>query len=70
MELLRRYTQNPQFAKSLITKALTAAAASGGPLTPQILERLITNTMVALAPEIAMIVPKKVAGKYAMRMAA
>lgn len=53
MELLRRYTQNPQFGKSLVNKALTAAAASGGPLTPQILERLITNTMVALAPEIA-----------------
>jgi len=65
MELLRRYNQNPQFAKSLVQKALTAATASGGPLTPQVLERLITNTMVALAPEIAMIVPKKVAGKYA-----
>ena len=65
MELLRKYSQNPQFAKSLITKALTAATASGGPLTPQILERLITNTMVALAPEIAMIVPKMVSGKYA-----
>jgi len=65
MDLLRRYNQNPQAAKSLITKALTAATASGGPLTPQILERLITNTLVALAPEIAMITPKKVAGKYA-----
>lgn len=65
MELLRQYHQNPQFSKSLVQKALTAAAASGGPLTPQILERLITNTMVALAPEIAMIVPKKVAGKFA-----
>jgi len=53
MELLRRYNQNPQFAKSILQKALTAATASGGPLTPQILERLITNTMVGLAPEIA-----------------
>ena len=65
MELLRRYNQNPQFAKSLVAKALTAASASGGPLTPQILERLITNTIVRLAPEIAMIQPKAVAGKYA-----
>jgi hypothetical protein len=65
MEPLRRYNQNPQFAKSLIQKALTAANASGGPLTPQILERLITNMMVRLAAEIAMIVPKQVAGKYA-----
>jgi hypothetical protein len=65
MELIRRYNQNPQFAKSLVNKALTAATGSGGPLTPQILERLITNTMVGLAPEIAVIVPKQVAGKYA-----
>lgn len=65
MELLRRYNQNPQFAKGLVQKALTAASASGGPLSPQILERLITNTMVRLAPEIAVIVPKSVAGKYA-----
>jgi len=65
MELLRRYNQNPQFAKNFIQKALTAASASGGPLTPQILERLVTNTIILLAPEIAMITPKMVAGKYA-----
>ncbi len=64
MELLRKYSQNPQFAKNLVSKALTGASASGGPLAPQILERLITNVMVGLAPEIAMITPKLVSGKY------
>lgn len=51
--------------KSLVQKALlTASANVGEGLIPQHLEKLITNTIVRLAPEIAIITPKYDAQKY------
>lgn len=50
--------------KSLVQKALTSDSASGGPLVPQNLEKLITNTLVQLVPEIAVIAPVHIDGKY------
>lgn len=50
--------------KSLIQKALSSDSGSGGALIPQNLEKLITNTIVQLVPEIAVIEPVKVDGKY------
>jgi|GEM_PF-5278467 hypothetical protein len=50
--------------KSLVQKALTTASGSGGPLVPQHLEKLITNTIVQLVPEIAVIDPQYDSQKY------
>jgi hypothetical protein len=53
--------------QSLVQKALlTSGAGNGaaGPLVPQHLEKLITNTIVRLAPEIALITPKYDAQTY------
>ncbi len=63
--------QNPNYAyqrgavKSLVQKALLSAATNVGEgLIPQHLEKLITNTIVRLAPEIAVISPQYDAQKY------
>lgn len=46
--------------KSLIQKALTADATSGGALSPQSLEQLITQTLIKLSPMAALVTPKKI----------
>ena len=63
--------QNPNYnyekgaVKSMVQKALLSSAANVGEgLVPQHLEKLITNTIVRLAPEIAVIDPKYDAQKY------
>lgn len=63
--------QNPNYnyekgaVKSLVQKALlTGQTNVGEGLIPQHLEKLITNTIVRLAPEIAVISPKYDAQKY------
>jgi len=63
--------QNPNYSyqkgavKSLVQKALlTAQTNVGEGLIPQHLEKLITNTIVRLAPEIAVISPQYDAQKY------
>lgn len=45
---------------SLIMKALTSGAASAGAFSPESLEKLITNTVIELVPEMAVIVPKEI----------
>jgi hypothetical protein len=50
--------------KSLVQKALTSAAARGEALTPESLEQLITNAVVRLSPELAMVSPIGIAAKY------
>ena len=53
--------------QSLVQKALLSTGAgngAAGPLVPQHLEKLITNTIVRLAPEIAVITPKYDAQTY------
>lgn len=44
--------------KSLIRKALDSAAAVGQALVPEKLEKVITNTLVRLSPELAMVEPE------------
>jgi hypothetical protein len=51
--------------KSLLQKALTSATGVGGALIPENLEKEITNTIIRMSPEIAILEPgfKKIAGK-------
>jgi len=46
---------------NLIQKALTTAANSGGALIPESLEREITDTIVRLSPELALMTPVSIA---------
>ena len=48
---------------SLIQKALTTASGVGGALIPENLEQIITDTVVRMSPELAMIQAKKISGK-------
>lgn len=50
--------------KSLVQKALSSDSGSAGALVPQHLEKLITNTIVQLVPEIAVIDPQYDSQKY------
>ncbi len=45
----------------LLTKALTSATGIGGAFSPESLEQLITDTVNALIPEIAIMTPKSIA---------
>jgi hypothetical protein len=49
---------------SLIKKALTSAAGVGGGLIPQSLEKEITNLIIRLSPELALMQMKKISGNY------
>lgn len=54
------------FAKdnqSLIEKALTSATGVGGALIPENLEQIITDTVIRMSPELALVTPKKISGK-------
>lgn len=50
--------------ESLIRKAITSATNVGEALIPQSLEKEITNTIIRLSPELALVQMKKIAGKY------
>lgn len=63
MNSLANFNLEKGSVKSLVQKALTSAASRGEALTPQSLEQLITNAVVRLSPEIAMISTKSVAAK-------
>ena len=54
-----RYDKN----EKLIQKALTSATGVGGALIPENLEKEITNTIIRLSPELAMVFTKKISGK-------
>lgn len=58
MDLLRQFNKFADARKNLIQKALTSATNVGEALVPQHLEQIITNTIVRLAPELAMIEPE------------
>jgi len=61
---LKGYNKYAKFNKSLIRKALTSATGVGEALIPQKLEKIITNTVVRLSPELAMIDPEFDNQKY------
>ena len=48
--------------KNLIQKALTSAVGVGGALIPQNLEELITDTVIRLSPELALVTTKDLQG--------
>lgn len=65
MDLLRQFNKYANDQRSLVQKAmLTAATGVGEALVPQHLEKVITSTIVRLAPEIAVIIPRYDAQKY------
>lgn len=49
---------------SLIKKALSSATGVGEALIPQSLEKEISNLIIRLSPELALLQPKKIQGKY------
>lgn len=57
MDLIQQYNKYGA-TKKLITKALNSATGVGEALIPQHLEQIITNTIVRLSPELAMLTPK------------
>lgn len=56
--LIEQYNRLGATRKTLIQKALTSQAGSGEALIPQKLEKIITNTVVRLSPEMAVIQPE------------
>ena len=63
MELIRQFNKYAKDNQSLIQKALTTATGVGGALIPENLEKLITDTLIRLSPELAMALMKKISGK-------
>ncbi len=57
VDLIRQFNKMSDARQSLIKKALTSATNVGEALTPQNLEKIITNTVVALSPEVAVLSP-------------
>jgi hypothetical protein len=55
MNQIRQFNKNAVAGKSLIRKALDSSAARGQALVPQKLEQAITNTVLRLSPELAMV---------------
>ena len=49
--------------QTLLQKALTTATGVGEGLIPENLEQIVTNTIIRLSPELAMIEQKKISGK-------
>lgn len=56
--LIEQFNRMGANRKSLIQKALTTAVDSGNALIPEKLEKIITNTVVRLSPEMAVIQPE------------
>lgn len=56
--LIEQYNALGSQRKTLIQKALTSQAGSGEALIPEKLEKIITNTVVRLSPEMAVIQPE------------
>jgi len=61
-KLISQYNKYDKNA-SLIQKALTSAVGIGQALIPQNLEKEITNTIIRLSPELALVLTKKISGK-------
>jgi hypothetical protein len=57
MNIVAQFANMQQDRKTLIRKALDSSAAIGGALIPQHLEKTVTNTVVRISPEMALIEP-------------
>ena len=62
--IIKQYNKYAQANNSLLQKALTSATNVGEALIPQKLEQVITNIMVRLSPEVAVIEPEYDAQKF------
>jgi len=58
VQVIKQFNQAANVSKSLIRKALDSSTGIGGALIPQHLEEVITNTIVRLSPELAMVSTK------------
>jgi len=61
--LIKQFNKFASDNRSLIEKALTSATGVGGALIPENLEKIITDTVIRLSPELAMVMQKKISGK-------
>lgn len=62
-KIIKQFNQFSQQNKSLIQKALTSATGVGEALIPQSLEQVVTDTVVRMSPELALVEAKKISGK-------
>lgn len=62
-DVFRQFNKFAQENQSLIAKALTTASGVGQALIPENLEKIITDTLIRLSPELALVETKKIAGK-------
>lgn len=53
--LIKQFNQYAESIKPLLRKALSSAAGQGEALVPQKLEQIVTNTVIRLSPEFALI---------------
>jgi hypothetical protein len=58
MNIVAQFANMQQDRKTLIRKALDSSAGVGGALVPQHLEKTITNTVLRLSPELALLEPE------------
>lgn len=63
MELIHQFNKYSADQKSLISKALSSATGAGEALVPQNLEKIITNAVVQLSAELAVVQPELDKGK-------
>jgi len=63
MPLINQFNKYSLNNKSLISKALTTAVGVGNALIPQNLEEQITDTVIRLSPELALVTTKSIEGK-------
>lgn len=63
--LIQQFNKFAASNKNLIQKALTSATGSGEALIPENLEKTITDTVIRMSPELALLESKKIAGKVA-----
>lgn len=61
--MIQQFNRFASENQSIIAKALTTASTSGGALIPENLEEVITDTVIRLSPELAMIDAKQISGK-------
>jgi hypothetical protein len=61
--IIQQFNRYASQSHDLVSKALTSAAGVGGALIPQSLEKAITDTVIRLSPELALVTAKKISGK-------
>jgi hypothetical protein len=61
--MAKQYNKFAKMNRSIIQKALTSASGIGEAHIPQNLEKLYTDTVIRLSPELALVTAKKISGK-------